>query len=124
MSKTLYEANPAMFRNSPLGFILAVVLVPVVVGAVILLWWYLQTRGSRIVVTESDVMLETGILSKDRRECRIEDVRTVHVSQSFSDRLFDVGRVDIYTAGDDPEISIKGIRDPNRVREIIKSHDD
>jgi len=99
MSTTLFEAHPAMFRNHPLGFLLALLLVPVGVGLLIFLWWYLQTRGSRIVVTNSDVMLETGILSKDRRECRIEDVRTVYVSQSFSDRLFGVGRVEIYTAG-------------------------
>lgn len=123
MSTTLYEAHPAMFRNNPLGFVLALLLVVVGVGLLILGWWYLQTRAARIAVTESDVLLETGILSKDRRECRIEDVRTVHVSQSFFDRLLDVGKVQIYTAGDDPEIEIKGIRNPDRVREIIKARD-
>lgn len=123
MSTVLYEAHPAMFRNSPLYFLLALLLVFAVVGIFMLLWWYLSTRASRIVITDSDVMLETGILSKDRRECRIEDVRTVRVSQSFANRLFGVGSVEIYTAGDEPEIAIAGIPDPDRVREIVKAND-
>jgi len=31
-----------------------------------------------------------------------------------------VGTIQIYTSGDQPEIEVKGMPDPNRVRELIK----
>lgn len=33
-----YDASPAIFRNHPIGFILAVLLIPVSVGVIILIY--------------------------------------------------------------------------------------
>lgn len=123
MSEILYAEHPAMFKNNPLGFIVSLVLVPVFgVGLLILLWWYMQCKASKLTVKDGDVLFEKGLLSKNRVEFGIEGVRTVRVNQSFFNRIFGVGTIQIYTAGDQPEIEAKGMPDPNRVRELIKAH--
>lgn len=118
--KELYAEHPAMFKNNPVGFIVAVLLIPVAVGVIILLWWYLQTKSSKLTVFENEILFEKGLLSKERSEVNISIVRTVRVKQSFFNRIFGVGTVSIYTAGDNPEIVAKGMPDPNRIRELIK----
>ena len=122
MSEPLYSEHPAMFKNNPIGFIVSLVLIPVFgLGLLILLWWYLQCKGSLLVVKEHDILYEQGLLSKNRAEFSISGIRTVRVNQSFLNRIFGVGNIKIYTAGDKPEIEAKGMPDPNRVRELIKA---
>lgn len=118
--KELYAEHPAMFKNNPLGFILAVLLIAVGVGIIILLWWYLQTKASKLTVFENEILFEKGLLSKERSEVSIATIRTVRVKQSFFNRIFGVGMVEIFTAGDNPEIVAKGMPDPNRISELIK----
>lgn len=117
-----YSEHPVMFKNNPLGFILSLLLVPVFgLGLIIFLVWHLQNKGSKLTVTDNDILFEKGLLSKDRSEIIIASVRTVRVKQSFFNRVFGTGTVELYTAGDAPEIVAAGIPDPNRVRELIKS---
>ncbi|MBD3620143.1 MAG: PH domain-containing protein [Chromatiales bacterium] len=116
----LYAAHPVMFKNNPLGFIVSLILVPVGIGILILLVWHLKNKSTRLTVTESEILFEKGLLSKDRSEVSVGSVRTIRVKQSFFDRIFGVGRVEIFTAGDSPEIVANGLPDPNRVRELIK----
>lgn len=118
--KELYAAHPAMFKNNPLGFILTLILIPAFgIGIIIFLVWYLKVKAEKLVVTEHDVLYEKGLLNKEHAEINISSIRTVRVRQSFFNRIFGTGSLDLYTAGDAPEISIKGIPDPGRVREII-----
>ena|SRR5690554_4047160 len=116
-----YSSNPAMFKNNPLGFIIAVVLIPAFgLGILILLWWYLQTRASKLTVTDTEIIYDKGLLNKEHSEISISRIRAIRVNQSFFDRIFGVGQISIYTAGDNPEIVAKGMPDPNSVRELIK----
>jgi|SRR5690554_3239265 len=116
-----YSSNPAMFKNNPLGFILALILIPVFgLGILILLWWYLQTRASKLTVTDTEIIYDTGLLNKEHSEISISRIRAIRVKQSFFDRIFGVGEIAIYTAGDNPEIIAKGMPDPNSIRELIK----
>jgi len=118
----LYAAHPVMFKNNPLGFILSILLIPVFgVGIIILLVWYIKTRSSRLAVTEGEILYEQGLLSKHRSEFGFSSVRTIKVKQSFFNRIFGTGTIEIYTAGDKPEIVAAGLPDPNRVRELIKA---
>lgn len=125
MSDVLYSEHPAMFKNNPLGFIASIVLIAAFgLGLLILLWWYLQCKSSTLTITSRDVLYEKGLLSRSRVEFGIAGIRTVKVNQSFFDRIFGVGAIQIYTSGDQPEIQVKGMPDPNRVRELIKARQD
>jgi len=114
-----YAANPAMFKNAPFGFILAVVLCAVGIGFVILLYWYLKTKATHFEIGDREIALTEGLLSKERTELALASVRSVKVKQSFFQRLFGVGDVMIYSAGDNPEIVVQGLPDPNLIHELI-----
>lgn len=122
--QTKYSEHPAMFRNNPLGFILAVLLIPVAFGIIILMVWYLKCKSTRLDFIGNDLVLERGLLSKDRTELDVKRIRTVNVYQSFFNRIFGVGRISIYTAGDDPEIDVSGLPNPHDLRELIKAGQD
>ncbi len=119
---TLYDAHPVMFKNHPFGFVLSILLIPLAIGILILLWWHLQNKSSRLTISENHVLYEKGLLSKERSEIDIDSVRTVKVKQSFFNRIFGTGTIELYTSGDQPEIVAAGMPDPNRVREIIKAN--
>lgn len=111
-----------MFKNNPLGFVLCLLLIPVYgVGLLILLGWHLQNKASKLVVTDNEVLFEQGLLNKDRSELNIKSVRTVKVKQTFFNRLLGTGTVELYTAGDTPEIVASGMPDPNKIRELVKT---
>ncbi|MCG7955299.1 MAG: PH domain-containing protein [Candidatus Thiodiazotropha endolucinida] len=121
----LYSEHPVMFKNNPIGFIVSIILIPVFgIGLVILLVWHLQNKASKLTINDSEILYEKGLLSKERSEVNISSVRTTKVKQSFFDRIFGVGAIEIYTAGDSPEIVAKGLPDPNRISEIIRPKKD
>jgi uncharacterized membrane protein YdbT with pleckstrin-like domain len=109
-----------MLRSNPLGFILALLLAVVGVGILILLWWYLQCKSTRLEADSNTVMLERGLLSKERIELDIDKIRTVKVFQTLFNRMFGVGTITVYTSGDIAEFDIKGMPDPHRFRELVK----
>jgi len=116
----LYEHSPALFRSNPIGFSLAVLLCLVVVGFVILLVWWIKSRGTVLTVTNERTILRTGILSKSLDEVWHRDVRNVVLEQRPMQRLFDVGRIAVSSAGqDDFEIVAEGIPFPGEVKRII-----
>lgn len=117
----LYQAYPPMFRNNPLGFVLAVLLIAAFgLGILILLYWFVVSRTHKLTITRNYVLYEEGLLSKRRVETRIEDIRTVAVNQTFWQRIFGTGDLDVYTAGDEPEIALKGFPDPFEIRELTR----
>lgn len=118
----LYTANPVMFRNNPLLFILALILVPVGVGLIIFLIWYLINKSTKLSVTATHVLFEKGLLSKERSEIDLDSIRTVKVKQSLLNRMFNVGTIELYTAGDAAEIVARGMPDPNGLREIVREY--
>lgn len=146
---TAYDDHPAMLRNQPLGYIgvWVLILAPVVAllmyreeiaemghfppamllaatgfGILILLYWFVTTRATRLRITGDQVHLERGLLSKRHVELSIGQVRAVRVYQSVLDRIFRVGRIEIYTTGDDPEFVVAGMPGPNRVRDHVRTH--
>jgi len=116
-----YSENPVMFRNNPIGFLFAVLLIAAFgLGILILLWWFVQCKSTKLTVSYNEILFEKGILSKERSEVNISSIRTIRVKQSFFNRIFGVGTVEIYTAGDSAEFVAKGLPDPNKVRELVK----
>ena len=120
--KKLYSASPVMFKNNPILFVICLGLILFFgIGLLILAIWYLQNKASKLSITEGEILYEKGLLSKTRSEININSVRTTKVTQSFFQRMFGVGSIEIFTAGDTPEIVASGLPNPNKVREIIKA---
>jgi uncharacterized membrane protein YdbT with pleckstrin-like domain len=93
----------------------------IILAIAILLIWLLKNKANKLQINENNILFEVGLLSKDRSEVSIGQVRTVKIKQSFFNRIFSVGTIEIYTAGDNPEIVAKAMPNPHKVREIIKS---
>ena len=115
----LYQAHPPMFRNHPFGFVLSILLIAAAVGIIILLVWYVKTRAETLTITREELRYEKGILSKVHSELRLSSIRSVRVNQSLFQRMLGTGDIRVYTAGDAPEITVKGMPDPHEIREII-----
>ncbi len=118
-----YDAHPAMFRNRPLLFTMLLVSLVGIVG--IGIWWVIA-RGERLAVSNREVLMERGLLSKQRVQLNLSAVRSVRVTQGLMQRLFNVGDIEIFSAGDYAEIALRGMPDPDRVRELAAAvgHDD
>lgn len=114
-----YSQHPTMFKSNPFGFIGCILLIPVLgLGLFILLWWYLAARNTLFTVDGNEIRYETGILNKEHAEIGRNSIRSLKVKQSLLDRMLGVGTVEIYTAGDAPEIVVKGLPEPHRIREL------
>lgn len=121
----IYDAHPAMFRAHPFWFLGYIVLIPAFgLGIVLLLYWYIQTRQTRVTVTDSEIVYARGILRKARTEVSLKHIRSVNVTQGFLNRLLGVGTVQVFTAGDQPEFTVPGIPLPGTVREAISKAKD
>lgn len=110
-----------MFADEPGKFILAVLLIPVGIGIVWLLWWYIVVRNTLVTVGEERVLLSRGVFNKERLEIELESIRTVEIEQTLVDRIFNVGILKIYTAGDRPELKQGGLPDPERLRSALRA---
>jgi uncharacterized membrane protein YdbT with pleckstrin-like domain len=120
--QVVYEAHPAMFRAHPFWFILCVLLIAAFgIGIILLLYWYIKTRATALTVTDSDLMYERGILSKDRTSVSLRHIRSVNVMQTFVNRILGVGTIQISTAGDMPEFTIADMPDPHLISEAISN---
>src|SRR6185437_16055557 len=72
----IYEAHPTMFRAHPFWFIGCIILIPVFgLGVLLLLYWYIHTRQTALTVTDSELLYERGILSKDRTSVSLKRLR-------------------------------------------------
>jgi uncharacterized membrane protein YdbT with pleckstrin-like domain len=121
----VYEAHPAMFRAHPFWFIGCVILIAAFgAGILLLLYWYIHTRQTTLTVSQHELLYERGILSKDRTSVSLKHIRAVHVTQDFLNRILGVGTIQVSTAGDQPEFTIKDMPDPGEIREAISRAQD
>ena len=140
-SDLLYSENPKMPRNNPFMFTLIIILniaglvaairldqqsfqiigLVVFLGTVMsLLIWYLKIKSTKVSVTNNDILVERGLLRKNRKELAIDKIRTIEVDQDFIDRICGVGMIKVFTAGDLPEIVVPGLPNPNKIRDLVK----
>ncbi len=117
----VYSAHPAMFRNKPIGFLICVLLIPVFgLGLAMLFFWWLNTLGTTLTVTNRRTILRKGLLSKSTTEVSHEDVRNLQLDQTFFQRVFRVGDIGISSAGQaGVEIVAEGMPSPSVAKELI-----
>ena len=119
--KVLYDTTPSMFRNRPLLFLIGL-LTGVGIILILLPWWLLASN-TRLIVTNERVTFKTGILAKNIREIFLSDVRSIQIDQTFQQRIFNTGKVEISSSATaDAEISISGIPNPYEVKRLIDEY--
>ncbi|WP_449470825.1 PH domain-containing protein [Sphingobium chungangianum] len=114
----LYDEHPAMFRAHPFLFILLLISV---VGLLAIGVWWLRTKGERLALSDREVLMERGLLAKQRTEIALSSIRSVRITQTFGQRIFDVGNVELFSAGDIAEIAVRSMPRPGRIRNIAAS---
>jgi uncharacterized membrane protein YdbT with pleckstrin-like domain len=150
MAKVLYDANPSLLRTHPFATVLLVVvllagivlaiaagavsstlalpaqivgLAGIVLAAAAFLWllvWYVSTKMDHLAIKEDEIVWSHGLISKQYTEISLSSVRTTRVKQTLMQRIMDAGDVMIFTAGDRPELYIRGLPEPHRIRELIQ----
>lgn len=80
---------------------------------------WVSTRSDRLVITDEELIWTHGLLSKQYTEIGMGSVRSVRVSQSLFQRIVNAGDVEIFTAGDDPELVVRGLPNPGRIRDLV-----
>jgi hypothetical protein len=121
--RTEYDSHPSMFRSNPLGFVLVLVLCVVLIGLVILLFWWLKTLGTKLTVTNKRSILRKGVLSKSTTEVLHQDVRNIQINQTFFQRICGVGSIGISSAGQAGiEIQAQGMPTPDKIKQIIDKY--
>ena len=121
MEKILYDTTPSMFRNRPILFLIGL-LTGVGIILILLPWWLLASN-TRLTVTNERVTFKTGILAKNIREIFLSDIRSIQIDQTFQQRIFNTGKVEISSSATaDAEISISGIPNPYEVKRLIDEY--
>ena len=98
-------------------------------GTIWSLWWWLKAIvvlpvfgwwAHRLTVTDMRVILESGVLSKQQRSVRLENVLDVVISQGPIGRIMGHGTLAIETAGTGgTEFVFKGLQGVGKVRAAI-----
>jgi len=121
--RVVYREHPSMFRNHPVYFVLCLLLSLVVIGLILFLVWWLESRSITLIVTTNRVILRKGIFSKHTNMVYHVHVNNIRVSQTFIQRVFNVGGVEIFTGGHaGVEISVSGIPNPVMVKLLIDQY--
>jgi uncharacterized membrane protein YdbT with pleckstrin-like domain len=124
MSDVLYDAHPSMIRSSPFMTLLALALIPLGIAIALmgdsLLIWYVRTKTDHLVINDEEIVWTHGLLNKGYTEINMSSVRTTRIRQTLMQRIMNAGDVEIYTAGDNPELIVKGLPNPAEIRRLIR----
>lgn len=61
---------------------------------------YLRYIYTFYFVTNKRIIYQSGIISRDHRDCRLDRVQNIYVGVSFLDRILNVGNIMFSTAGE------------------------
>ncbi|MCX5683859.1 MAG: PH domain-containing protein, partial [Planctomycetota bacterium] len=133
-----WSASPAVIRNVPVYAAVAILCVTAIVLAfyipsawaavaippllAVVVVEEVSRRSVAYSITTKRVIMERGILSKDRHEVRIADIREVSLDQTFTGRIFGFGSIGLDTAAEvGGEIDMVNIANPRRVMDLLHS---
>lgn len=108
-------------RDLPTLAVVGPMLLPILVMAVS----EIVRRFTRYTVTDQVVSLKTGILSRHIQELPVSQLRQMRIAQSLLDRVLMVGTISFATsATGDIEMTWRGVKHPNDVRDLVRQYMD
>jgi uncharacterized membrane protein YdbT with pleckstrin-like domain len=87
--------------------------------AVFTLWPYLVWRTTHYVFTNERVLVQHGVLSRDRRDIPLTRVNDHAMNQRFAERLLGCGTLLIESAGERGQVVLADIPDVERVQTTL-----
>jgi len=91
-----------------------------IIGLFIFLYVYLDKRFRKYTISNKRIIVEYGILSKHKDEINISHIRSINISQSMFQRVFNCGDILIGTAGTAGyEILLNYVKNPREISERI-----
>ena len=118
-------ANAMLFFNSsgsPLMFkFFLLILALSIIGYILsVTGLYLKYIYTFYLVTNKRLIYQTGVVSKEQRDCRLERVQDISVDVSFLDRILNVGNIGFSTAGGPGiELVFMTVKNPLEVKRLI-----
>jgi uncharacterized membrane protein YdbT with pleckstrin-like domain len=99
------------------GWIVAAVLV---VFVIVLITGLLRRIRTTYSITNQRLTIQSGLLSRELHETRLERVQNVNSRQSLLERILQVGTVDFDTAaGGNFDFSFRGVADPKQIARTV-----
>jgi len=101
-------------------------LVTLIVLIVQLIWFFIaliRQRSIQYTITNQRVIIERGVLSKSLNEIDMRTIDETEFFQKFSERLLGIGSVTLISSDKVfPTTSLRSIKDPRAVRELIRAN--
>ena len=106
----------ANMRSADIGTLVLIVLI---ILSIILRYRYLYT------ITDHRIIMRVGLIARNTNEIVTRHIRAINVRQSIVERLLDIGTIEFSTAaGEGIEVRFKGIREPYKVKNVVKGNID
>ena len=91
-----------------------------IIAVVFLGLWKIQKLSHSIEVTTKRSIERRGLFSRATSEVLHDNIRNIQITQSFLERLLNVGTLAIASAGQDGvEIQVQSLPGPDEIRKII-----
>lgn len=117
------EAIVAQFRlhwTAKGRLILAIVLIPLVIGIFMTIYEWLRFRAIELGVTTQRVVYKTGIVGRETEEVRLTAIETVDLHQTTWGRIFGYGDVRVTGRGESSLVFTR-VSDPVAVKRAIET---
>jgi hypothetical protein len=112
----LFDEHPTLWRSAG-ALTCGIILTPVLIGIPILIHVFWSRSATRYRVTSRRVSVESGIFTRNSRELRITDIRSIAARAN----MFGIGDIEFSTsARADAEVTFWGLAHIERVRDLVK----
>ena len=103
--------------------LIAVGLLGALASALVILIRYLKIKFIHYRLSSQRLFITTGILAKKTVEVELFRIRDLSVQQTFFQRLLGIGSIlAVSTDSDIPKLDFYGIRDPLKIKELLRQH--
>lgn len=114
------EAGPTVTAGGLPAWVGDLPLVLVAVGVVVAGLVYLNWLRLLYVITDEEVYVKDGLVSRDVTQVRLDRVQNTAFEQSVPQRVLGYGDVRLYTAGTNTEdITFERVSNPGRVSQLV-----
>lgn len=117
---TLYLAFFQRQTEEIIYILIFILIGMIVVPAHILRWYYFS-----FMINEKEIIIKSGVFSRQTRNIPIERVQNVNVKQDLLHRIFGIAKVQIETAGDvmsEGSLEFVKIKDADEINRIIRTY--